>query len=109
MLSIVKRIIDWSGNYKKRMYLGFLFSFINGLFVASHVIFAAIGLEIVVQDLNGARQMKTSDIILVLILMIVSGFYNSSDSLYSFFNQFSSFFGSIWLGKLINFLAKILL
>lgn len=41
MHRIIKRIIRWSGNYKKRLYLGFLCSFFSSLAAAAPIITAA--------------------------------------------------------------------
>ena len=41
MFGTVKRIIDWCGNFKKNLYIGFVFSFFSGWFAAMPVIWAA--------------------------------------------------------------------
>ena len=41
MFGTVKRIIDWCGNFKKNLYIGFVFSFFSGWFAAMSVIWAA--------------------------------------------------------------------
>ena len=41
MFGTVKRIIDWCGNFKKNLYIGFVFSFFSGWFAAMPVMWAA--------------------------------------------------------------------
>ena len=41
MFGTVKRIINWCGTFKKNLYIGFVFSFFSGWFVAMPVIWAA--------------------------------------------------------------------
>lgn len=53
MFRTVKRLIDWTGNYKKRVYAGFIFAFLNGIFTALPIMLAAYGLDAVLNDFNG--------------------------------------------------------
>ena len=72
MLRIVSRILDWTGAYKRRIYVGFVFAFISGLFMTMPVVLAANGLGVILRDLTGAKAITGKDIFMVLGLMIIA-------------------------------------
>ena len=72
MLRIVKRIITWSEAYKKRLYIGFVFAFITGIFMTIPIVMGGYTLKLVLLDLNGERPLETKDIWFVLIVMIAA-------------------------------------
>lgn len=72
MLRIVRRILNWTGVYKRRIYIGFVFAFISGLFTTMPVVLAAYGLGEILNDLTGVKEITGKDIFMVLGLMIVA-------------------------------------
>ena len=52
MFSTIKKVIEWTGRYKYRMYLGFLFSFLTSIFTAVPVIIAAFSVNYILLDLK---------------------------------------------------------
>lgn len=45
MFKIVKRLIDWTGQYKKRIYIGFIYAFLHSIFTAIPIMLATYGLS----------------------------------------------------------------
>lgn len=72
MLRIVKRIIAWSEAYKKRLYIGFVFAFITGIFMTMPIMMAGYMLRLIQQDMEGQREMIAKDIWLVTLLVIAA-------------------------------------
>lgn len=72
MLGIVKRIIAWSEAYKKRLYIGFVFAFITGIFMTMPIMMAGYTLRLIQQDMEGQREMIAKDIWLVTLLVIAA-------------------------------------
>ena len=72
MFKIGIRIIKWMHTYKKRLYLGFVLAFINGIFIALPVILAAWALKQIIEDMNGKRAIQGSDIALLSFLMLIA-------------------------------------
>ncbi len=82
MFGIIKRIINWSGEYKKRIYLGFVLAFFAGIFMSMPIMLAAIGIEYILADMNGSKTFGYREVLLftgLLILSVVGRF------LFSFF------------------------
>ena len=44
MFRIVKRLIHWTGKYRKRIYIGFVYAFFHSIFTAIPIMLAAKGL-----------------------------------------------------------------
>jgi len=44
MFRIVNRLIQWTGKYKRRIYIGFVYAFIHSIFTAIPIMLAAKGL-----------------------------------------------------------------
>ena len=72
MLRIVKRIIAWSEAYKKRLYIGFVFAFITGIFMTMPIMMAGYTLRLIQQDMEGQREMIAKDIWLVTLRVIAA-------------------------------------
>lgn len=50
MFRIVNRLIQWTGKYKRRIYIGFIYAFIHSIFTAIPIMLAANGLSAVLDD-----------------------------------------------------------
>lgn len=72
MFSIVKRLIHWTGKYKKRIYIGFVYAFVHSIFTALPIMLAANGLTAVLDDFNGVKPLTGKDIWLMLFAMVVA-------------------------------------
>lgn len=70
MFKSIKRIIKWSGKRKKRLYIGFVYSFFNTIFTAMPIMGAAYGLSLILQDINGEITLTTEWVVYMLIFMI---------------------------------------
>jgi ATP-binding cassette subfamily B protein len=57
MFRILRRIIDWTGPYKKRLYIGFFYSFLVTIFSAMPVMAAAYALGLVISDMKGESKL----------------------------------------------------
>lgn len=53
MFKTIKRIIDWCGGFKKRLYIGFVFSFFSTWFAAMPVMVAAYTVGMLMEDARG--------------------------------------------------------
>lgn len=72
MFKMAGKIINWTGEYKKRMYLGFLWSFIHSLFIAVPIMGAALVLDFMIRDSRGEMEMTSKYAWYALILMIIA-------------------------------------
>uniref|UniRef100_UPI00272D7330 ABC transporter ATP-binding protein n=1 Tax=Vallitalea guaymasensis TaxID=1185412 RepID=UPI00272D7330 len=72
MFRSIKRIIRWTGNRKKRIYRGFVYSFFNSLFIAMPIMGTAIGLNLVIEDMNGTKKLTTDYVLYLLGFMIIA-------------------------------------
>ena len=72
MFSIIRRIIRWSGAYRKRIYIGFLLSFITGIFIAMPLMLAAIALDAILSDMAGIAPVTGRMVLAFLGLMVFS-------------------------------------
>ncbi|APM37657.1 ABC transporter ATP-binding protein [Clostridium kluyveri] len=70
MFKSIKRIIKWSGKRKKRLYIGFVYSFFNTIFTAMPIMGAAYGLSLILQDINGEITLTTEWVLYMFIFMI---------------------------------------
>lgn len=71
MVAIIKRITSkWPKEYKRRLKIGYIYSFLNSIFSALPVMGAAYGLNIVIQNSRNERPMTINDIFLILGFMI---------------------------------------
>ena len=69
MFKTVKRIISWAGEYKKRLYLGFLWSFLQTMFTALPIMGAAYFLDLMIKDSRGEIEMRPVMALYALIFM----------------------------------------
>lgn len=60
MFGTVKRIINWCGTFKKNLYIGFVFSFFSGWFVAMPVIWAAYIIGKIVEKSSSNETISTA-------------------------------------------------
>ena len=72
MFGIIKRLIQWSGHYRKRIYSGFVLAFITGIFIALPIVLAAMAIQLILADLAGSATMTTGDLFKFLGLMVVA-------------------------------------
>ena len=71
MLGMIKRLIGWTGKYKKRVYIGFIYAFINSIFTSLPIMLATYGLGLVFDDYKGIRTFDNNQIIYIFLLMIL--------------------------------------
>jgi len=72
MFRIVNRLIRWTGNYRRRIYIGFIYAFIHSIFTAIPIMLAAYGLSAVLDDFNAIKPLEIRDIWLMLGAMIMA-------------------------------------
>jgi ATP-binding cassette subfamily B protein IrtB len=53
MFRTIKRIIRWSAQRRKRLYIGFVYSFFHTIFTALPIMGAAFGLNLIIEDRKG--------------------------------------------------------
>ncbi|MGL5512814.1 MAG: ABC transporter transmembrane domain-containing protein, partial [Sporomusa sp.] len=70
MFGSIKRIIEWSGRRRKRLYIGFVFSFFHTMFTAMPIMGAAYGLNLIIEDRNGNTTLTTDWVFYMLGFMI---------------------------------------
>lgn len=71
MFGMIKRLIGWTGKYKKRVYIGFIYAFINSIFTSLPIMLATYGLGLVFDDYKGNRTFDNDQIIYIFLLMIL--------------------------------------
>lgn len=72
MFRIVNRLIQWTGKYKRRIYIGFIYAFIHSISTAIPIMLAAKGLSAVLDDFNGVKPLEGRDIWIMLGAMILA-------------------------------------
>lgn len=72
MFRIVNRLIHWTGRYKKRIYIGFIYAFFHSIFTAIPIMLAAKGMSAVLDDFRGVASLNGRDIWLLLGAMILT-------------------------------------
>lgn len=72
MFKTMKRIIRWTGGRKKRLYWGFLWSFLQSMFTAMPLLGAAVVLNLMVRDDRGEGELKPVYALWALVFMIVA-------------------------------------
>ncbi|ARC86043.1 ABC transporter family protein [Clostridium argentinense CDC 2741] len=70
MFKSIKRIIEWSGQRKKRLYIGFIYSFFNTMFIAMPIMGAAYGLNLIIEDMQGNSKLTIDWVLYMLGFMI---------------------------------------
>ena len=71
MFGMIKRLIGWTGKYKKRVYIGFIYAFIKSIFNSLPIMLATYGLGLVFDDYKGIRTFDNDQIIYIFLLMIL--------------------------------------
>ena len=73
MFKTIKRIIDWCGEFKGKLYIGFLFSFFSNIFAAMPIMVAAytVGMLIEAEKGNGTFDRKWIGYSILLILVLI--------------------------------------
>ncbi len=74
MFNIIKQIIQWLGPYKKRLYVGFLFSFLQSVCIALPIVIAVKGLQLMLDDYYGLKTLELQTIWLLLFSLILAVF-----------------------------------
>ena len=72
MFKTMGRIIRWTGEYKKRLYLGFLWSFLQTLFTAIPIMGAGYFLNRMILDSRGEQELPPVFALWALLFMVVS-------------------------------------
>ncbi len=72
MFKTAGRIINWTGEYKKRMYWGFLWSFLNSIFIAMPIMGAAVFLDLMIKDSRGEFVLKPIHALWALLFMVAA-------------------------------------
>lgn len=75
MFSTLFKIIKWCDSYKKRLYMGFLYSMLSIIFIAMPTMLAAYVLTMVIKDYQNIEKLNSKWILYSLILMIVFVFF----------------------------------
>lgn len=70
MFKSIKRIIQWSGDRKKRLYIGFIYSFFNTMFTAMPIMGASYGLNLIIEDMKGTSKLTIDWVFYMLGFMI---------------------------------------
>lgn len=71
MLQTINRILQRIGDKKKRLYIGFLWSFLSTIFIAMPVIGAAYALNLMIEDSRGITEIDANLPFQMLLFMIV--------------------------------------
>lgn len=80
MLKTIIRIIKWTGQYKKRLYIGFVYSFIVSMCSAIPVVIAAYSLNKILLDEQGKEALTSIFIwkmFILIVLFVLLRFYFS--------------------------------
>ena len=72
MIQTIKRLIHWSGERRKRLYIGFVYSFIHTLFIAMSIMGAAYAMNLIMDNMRGVRELTPDWVLIMLGWMTVS-------------------------------------
>ncbi len=72
MVKILQRITQWIGPYKRRLYLGFVFSFFQSVCIALPIVITAHGLQLMLDDYYGIKTLEVNIIWLLLLFLVLS-------------------------------------
>ena len=72
MFRIVNRLIHWTGKYRKRIYIGFVYAFFHSIFTAIPIMLAAKGLSAVLDDFHGVVNLQAREIWVLLGAMVLA-------------------------------------
>ncbi|MFV0527256.1 MAG: ABC transporter ATP-binding protein [Lachnospiraceae bacterium] len=67
----MKEIIQWTGERRRRLYWGFLWSFLASMFTAMPIMGAAYGLQLMLEDQAGRRTLTPEWALYMLLFMLV--------------------------------------
>ncbi|OYP21350.1 multidrug ABC transporter ATP-binding protein, partial [Lachnotalea glycerini] len=71
MFKSIKRIICWCGEFKGKLYIGFIFSFFSSWFAAMPVIIAAYTVGMLIEEKKGGTRFNTKWIGFSILLMLL--------------------------------------
>ena len=71
MFKTVKRIINWCGEFKGKLYIGFVFSFFSTWFAALPIMVAAYTVGMLIDDARGFAEFNSNLIWLSFLLIAV--------------------------------------
>ncbi len=71
MFKTIKRIIHWCGEYKKRLYLGFVMTFFSHIFTALPIALAAYVIGLYIESVMQSMPFDTSWIWKVIVLQVI--------------------------------------
>ncbi len=71
MFKTVLKIIRWTGERKKRLYIGFVWSFLMHIFTAMPIMGAAFMLDLMIKDSRGEAELKPVWALYALIFMVI--------------------------------------
>ena len=72
MVKTIKRIIGWTGDRRRRLYIGFVYSFFNTMFTAMPIMGAAYTLDLLIRDMKGETTLTDDWVFIMLGLMIAA-------------------------------------
>lgn len=72
MYKSIKRVIQWTGYRKKRLYKGFIYSFFTTMFTAIPIMISSEGLSIIIEDTKGNVRLNPDSALYMLLLMILA-------------------------------------
>lgn len=75
MFKTVKRIIDWCGEFKGKLYLGFVMTFLSHIFTAMPLALAAYSVGLLIESAKNGSPFDTSWIFKSIIIQIVLVFF----------------------------------
>ncbi len=75
MFKTVKRIIDWCGEFKGRIYLGFVMTFLSHIFTAMPLALAAYTVGLLIEEAKGKKTFDTSWIWKSILIQIILVFF----------------------------------
>lgn len=69
MFHAIKRLICWSGDRRKRLYIGFVYSFFHTIFIAMPIMLAAYAINLIMDDVSGVKDLAPYWVLIMLGLM----------------------------------------
>lgn len=69
MFKTAKRVIHWTGKYKKRIYLGFVISTFTSLFTSLPIFLSAVILNDLIDDYNGVKKLDSNYLLIAILFM----------------------------------------
>jgi ATP-binding cassette subfamily B protein IrtB len=70
MFRSIRGVVKWSGQLKKRLYIGFIYSFLHAIFATMPIMGAAYGLNLIIEDTTGSITMTTDSVFYMLGFMV---------------------------------------